>query len=153
MLKILHKGLQFNAPLDTTGFSGDAVADATLASVLALKGGRTASIEAAGVGLCDAAASDHFDGFIINDVAGYSYENKPALASGIVPLITGPCVVVTDQIKAADTFAIGDLVYAAGGADKGLVTKTVPGAGLTAPIGKALSAASAASPELTILVF
>lgn len=155
MLKILHKGIQINAPLDKSGFTGDVQHDASLASVATLIAGRAATVLENGVALADAAEGHTFDGFIINDVAGYFYENKPALASGLVPLSYGNQVVVTDQIKAGDVFKPGDKVYLGSGADAGLLTKTQPtGTGANdAPVGKALSAASAAAPELTVLAY
>jgi hypothetical protein len=152
MLNILYKGINFNAPLDTTGFIGDASVDSALASVTALVSGRLATIRPAGVHLADSANNDQFVGFIINDAAGYFFENKPALASGIVPLSVGPQGVTTDQIDTTKTFAVGDKLYIGNGATAGLVTNVVPGSGNTAVIGIATSTASAAAPELGILV-
>lgn len=154
MLKILHKGIQYNAPLDKTGFTGDVATDAQLASVTSLVAGRLATLGANGVALADAAEGHVFAGFIINDAAGYFMENKPALASGLVPLSIGIQVVVTDQIVSTETFAIGDKLYIGSGANAGKVTKTPPtGAGANVkPIGVAGSTASAAAPELTVIV-
>lgn len=154
MLKILHKGIQFNAPLDKTGFIGDVAVDSALASVTALVAGRLATLGSAGVKLANADAGDTFAGFIINDAAGYFMENKPALASGLVPLSIGAQVVVTDQIVSTETFAIGDKLYIGSATNKGKVTKTAPtGEGAnTKPIGVAGSTASAAAPELTVIV-
>lgn len=154
MLSILHKGIQYNAPLDKTGFTGDVAHDAALASVTALVSGRIATLTATGVALADASDGDIAAGFIINDAAGYFMENKPALASGLIPLSVGNQVVVTDQIVTSETFAIGDLLYIGSDANAGLVTKTVP-VGNDAnknPIGVAGSTASASSPALTVIV-
>jgi len=155
MLKIMHKSIQLNAPLDTTGFTGDLQHDSQLASVQALVGGRVATVGATGAKLADADAGDQPIGFIINDVAGYFMENVPALASGRVPLTHGPVVVVTDQIVTTDTFAVGDKVYLGGTGNKGLLTKTASVAvgGYNRAVGIALSTASAASPELTVAFF
>lgn len=155
MLKILRKGMQVNAPLDQTGFTGDPTKDAALAVVTAIKSGRVAAIGASGVKLANTAdgTEDEFVGFIINDAAGNAWENQPALASGIVPLAAGPCVVITDQIVTTETFAKGDKLYVAGGDNKGLVTKTPETGGNQRLLGIALSAASASAPELEILVF
>lgn len=154
MLKILHKGIQYSAPLDTTGFTGDTSVDSALASVTKLVSGRLATLGANGADLANAAEGDVFAGFIINDAAGYFMENKPALASGLVPLSVGPQVVVTDQIVSSETFAIGDVLYIGSAANAGKVTKTLPtGAGVNAKsIGIAGSTASAAAPELTVIV-
>jgi hypothetical protein len=153
MLQILYKGINFNAPLDTTGFTGNVATDSQLPSVTALVGGRLATLHATGVALADAAAGDEFAGFIINDASGYYFENVPALASGLVPLSVGPQGVITDQIVASDTFAVGDKLYLGSGANKGLVTKVLPVAGgaNTKVIGIAGSTASASAPQLTIL--
>lgn len=150
MLKILHKGFQANLPLDKTGFTGDLEHDAALANVTSIIGGRCLTVKPAGVALCDG-ATDPFVGFAINDAAGYFFENKPALASGIVPVSVGNQVAVSDQIDTTKTFAIGDRVYVGTGAAKGLLTNVAPAAGV-APIGVALSAASAAAPELQFVI-
>jgi hypothetical protein len=152
MLKILYKGINFNAPLDTTGFTGDTSVDSQLPSVTALKSGRLATLHPTGVALADAAAGDTFAGFVINDASGYYFENVPALASGIVPLSTGPQGVITDQIVPTCTFAVGDKLYLGSGANKGLVTNVAPTAGNEASFGVAASTASAAAPELQILI-
>jgi hypothetical protein len=154
MLKILYKGINFNAPLDTTGFTGDTSVDSQLPSVTALKSGRLATLHSTGVALADAAAGDVFNGFIINDASGYYFENVPALASGQVPLSVGPQGVITDQIVATDSFVVGDKLYIGSGANEGLVTKVIPvGVGANvAPFGTAASTASAAAPELQILI-
>lgn len=155
MLSILHKGIQYNAPLDKSDFTGDVDTDSKLAYVQGLVSGRCATITADGVALADAAEGHLFIGFIINDAAGYFFENKPAIASGLVPLSMGNQVVVTDQIVTTETFALGDKLYLGSGANAGLVTKTLPvGAGANVePIGIAGSAASAASPNLTVVCF
>jgi len=150
MLRILHKGIQASFDLDQTGLTGDTEADSKLAYIQSLKGGRLAAIGANGVKLADG-ATDTPLGFIINDAEGYFYENKPALASGKVPLTVGDQIVVTDQIDTSEVFAKGDKLYAGTGAKVGLVTKTAPAAGAKV-IGIATSTASAASPELTIVV-
>lgn len=151
MLKILHKGIQVSIPLNKTGFTGDIATDAALAVVTNLKAGRVAKNSAAGAVLVDGATdSMHGAGFLVNDAAGAFYENKPAFASEKVVISCGAQLVVTDQIDTTETFAIGDKLYVGTAAEVGLITKTSPGAGAEV-IGVAQSAASAASPELTIL--
>lgn len=154
MLKILHKGIHYNAPLDRTGFTGDVSVDASLSSVTSLVSGALATLSSEGVGLADGGAGDAFAGFVINDAAGYFMENKPALASGLLPLSIGPQVVVTDQIVTSETFSIGDKLYLGSGSNKGKVTKSAP-TGATAntqSIGIAGSTASASAPELTVVI-
>jgi len=152
-LIIKHKGIHFNAQLDQTGFTGDVDYDAQLPSVTSLVSGRAAAIGPNGVHLADAANGDTFAGFIINNAAGYFMENKPALASGIVPLSLGNQVAATDQIVPTDVFVAGSKVYLGSGANAGLLTAEVPAAGNTNPIGIAAGPASAAQPILTVIVF
>ncbi len=160
MLKIQHKGIQASIDLNQTGFTGDVAEDSKLAYVQSLKAGRLIAVTPDGAALADGDPAEDATaiGFLINDAEGYFYENKPALASGKVAITVGNCVVVTDQIDTAETFAPGDALYAGTGAKAGLVTKTPITDANTAPtvvsrqIGIALSAASSASPELTIAV-
>jgi hypothetical protein len=152
-LIIKHKGIQFNAQLDQTGFTSDVNYNAQLPSVTGLVSGCAVAIGPNGVHLADAAAGDVFAGFIINDAAGYFMENKPALASGIVPISLGNQVVATDRILTTDVFNPGDKVYLGSGGNKGLLTKEVPVAGNITPVGIAASSASAAAPLLSVIVF
>lgn len=154
MLKILHKGTQYNLAMDETGFTGDHEVDKALAVVTKMKAGRVAAINTLGVGtLADGTPGNnlHPIGFIINDAEGGFFENIPALASKKVPihLINGG-VVVTDQIDVSDTFDEGDPVYAGTGGDIGNVTNNQASGAL--PLGIAASSATAALPDLTILV-
>lgn len=152
MLKILHKGIQISADLDPAKVNLDVEAFAIDTYIQGLKAGCAVTITASGVALADGAAASNkpFVGFLINDTAGYFYENKPALASGKVGVTFGNSVVVTDQIDTTETFAPGDLLYVGTSTEVGLITKTAPTGAVA--IGVALSAASASSPELTIAV-
>jgi hypothetical protein len=155
MLQILYKGINYNAPLDTTGFTGNIAVDSASAYVVSLVGGRLATLHPTGVALANAANNDIFAGFIINNAAGYFFENIPALASGLVPLSVGPQGVITDQIVAGLTFTPGQPLYIGSGGNAGLVTNVqpTPGSGVNSTaFGIAGSAASASSPELTILI-
>lgn len=153
MLKILQKGNQYQLPLDESAFTGDIAVDSALASVTALVSGRVAAVDAAGYCVLadgdDTAGAVPF-GFIINDAAGYFYENKPALASGVVAVTFGNCVVQTDQIDTALTFAPGELLYVGTGAKAGLITNVAPTH--SRPFAISASSASAASPTLTLAV-
>lgn len=153
MLKILGKGNQISLDLDTTAFTGDVAHDSALAGVTELVGGRVVGLTAGGkVQLCDGAVTTtQHVGFLINDAAGYFFENKPAIASGLVSTTFGNCIVVTDQIDTSKTFAAGQKLYAGTGAVKGLLTNVAPDAA-AAVVGIAGSAASAASPELKVFV-
>jgi hypothetical protein len=155
MLKIMHKGIHANLPINKTGLSGIATDDALNAYIQSLKGGRAVTLTSLGVALADAGAGSSFLGFLINDAAGYPYENIPALASGFVSVAYGNCVITTDQINPVEVFDVGDLIYIGSGANAGLVTKIKPaGAGANdKAIGMAYSGASVAAPELSILVF
>lgn len=151
MLKILHKGFQANLPLDPAALTGDVEADSASAYIQGLKGGRLVTVVKHGVNLCDG-ETEEIIGFLVNDAAGYFYENKPALASGLVAVSVGNQLVVTDQIDTTETFGAGDKLYAGKGAKAGLITKTQPAAGVAA-YALALSSASAANPELQLVVF
>ncbi len=153
MLKILNKGIQITAPLDTSDFTGDLETDSKLPYIQGLVGGRLVTITADGVVLADAAEAHTFVGLIINDASGYFMENKPALASGMLAISCGGQMAVSDQIVTSETFAIGDLLYLGSGAKAGLITKTKPEAPATvAPFGIAMSSASLSSPELTFVI-
>ena len=94
------------------------------ANVQAMKAGKIVTIDANGkIKLCDADAGNKSIGVLVNDVAGYHYENIPALASGVVPFMTGGGLIETDQIV-DETVTPGALLYCAGGANAGLFTKT-----------------------------
>lgn len=152
MLKILHKGIQANLDLDKTTLTGDLEADAQSAYVQSLVGGKLVGVDANGVQLADGAdLAATTLGFLVNDAAGYFFENKPALASGKVAATLGNCVVITDQIDTALTFAAGEKLYAGTGANVGKVTNVEPAVG-AAVIGIAGSSASASAPELLIYV-
>jgi len=153
MLNILHRGIQPSFDIDKTGLTGDVEQDLKSAYLANLVSGKLIGLDANGkVQLADGDPANPSQpiGFLILDALGYFFENKPALASGKVAATLGNCVVVTDQIDVAETFAPGDALYAGTGAKVGLVTKT-PVAGGT-QIGIAGSAASAAAPELMIYV-
>jgi len=154
MLKILHSGIQPSFDIDKTGLTGDVEQDLKSAYLNSLVGGRLFGLDANGnVQLADGDPANPAQpiGFLILNATGYFFENKPALASGKVAGTLGNCVVITDQIVTSETFAPGDALYAGTGANVGLVTKTAPAAGAK-QIGIAGSAASAAAPELKILV-
>lgn len=151
MLQILYKGIQYNAAMDMTGFNGDVAHDAALPIVTEKVAGRLGSLNPADgtLQLADG-ATDQPLGFIINDASGYFFENKPAIASGIIPVTFGNCVVITDQIDTDLTFSPGEALYAGTGAKVGLVTN-VPSAPTDKKIGIAGSSASISAPELTVL--
>jgi len=154
MLEIRHRGINVNLDIDQTGMTGDYEADAALAYVVGLKAGRVAGLDSNGKvqladGSADSASVQQLPvGFIINDAAGYFYENKPALASKIVPVIMGNCVIVTDQIDTDQTFVPNEPLYVGTGAKAGLVTNVPSTSGYI--IGVAGSTASSAAPELLI---
>lgn len=111
MLKILHKGIQVNLDLDTTGFTGDVEADTALVAAMGLEAGCLVGINATGkCELSDGlAAAPYVLGFLVNDAVGYFYENKPALASNKLAVTLGNCVVITNKTIAGVT--AGDKLY------------------------------------------
>jgi hypothetical protein len=153
MLQILHKGNQISLDLDTSSFTGDIETDAALAYIQGLDAGRIIGINVSGyAALADGAIANsiHPVGFLINDAAGYFFENKPAIASKKVASTWGNCVIITDQIDTALTFTPSQYVYAGTSTKVGLVTNVPPTN--ARPIGITMSSASSASPNLTILV-
>jgi hypothetical protein len=153
MLQILHKGIQMSLDLDTTSFTGDVEHDAALAYIQGLDAGRIAGINASGyAALADGAIANSIFpiGFIINDAAGYFFENKPAIASKKISVTFGGCVIITDQIDTALTFLPSQYIYAGTSTKVGLITNVQPTN--ARPIGITLSGASSASPNLTIAV-
>lgn len=153
MLKILHKGLQISLDQDQTGFTGVIATDVQLTVVQKMKAGRIAALTSGGLAtLADGVVANGLEpiGFIINDAAGYFFENVPAVASGKIAVTFGPCVVISDQILTSETFAPGDKLYAGTSGNVGLITKTQNGSARL--LGIALSSASSAAPELTLAV-
>lgn len=153
MLNILHKGIQVNLPLDPSEISGTIEESLAKAYVVALDAGVPIAIDGSGnVQLADGVKASNLEpiGFLVNDAAGYFYENRPALASGLVAVTLGNCVIETDKIDTALTFAFGELLYAGTGAKVGMVTN-VEGTGARV-IGIAGSSASSSQTTLKIYV-
>jgi hypothetical protein len=148
-LAFVHKGRTINLPLDVTTLSGNVQTDSTNAYIVSLVAGKVVMLGTNGVELCDGNTMTPI-GFLVNNAAGYFFENIPALASGFVSVARGPeNVVQTDQIDTTLTFNQGDLLYAGTGAKAGLVTNVSPG-GIARLLGIALTPASASSTLLTV---
>lgn len=92
------------------------------ADVTKLKAGKLACIGSDGNVRLAEQDDAQFAGFIVNDVAGYGFENVPAYASGLCPLMVGGGVVDTDQVV-EDDLASGDKLFIAAG----MLTKVDPG--------------------------
>lgn len=155
MLAFQHKGRTFNLPIKTSGLTGDANVDSLSTYIQSLVGGRVVTLTSTGVDLADSmtVTPNQPFGFLVNDAAGYFFENKPALASGLVSVARGPeNAIITDQIDTSLTFAIGDLLYVSTGSKAGLVTNVKPTGTNSNPvlIGIATSTASVSAPQLTI---
>jgi len=148
MLKILYKngcidGNTFE--LDPDIYLGqDALEASDNEEVQALVAGRLATIGTDGyVELADGNPL----GVIVNDAEGRDLYNKPALASGKVPVMFGGGLVETDQVV-EDNIAIGDKLYCGTGDNKGLWTKTASDGAEV--IGVAVSANSASDKTVKI---
>lgn len=156
MLAYQHKGRTVNMPLNVSGLTGDAQVDSSSLYIQGLVGGRFVALTPQGVALADSQTAMQPLGFLVNDAAGYFFENKPALASGLVSVTRGPeNVVITDQIDTSLTFNVGDLLYVGTGPKAGLITNVKPTGGSANPvcIGQASSTASVSAPQLTVLLF
>lgn len=152
-LSFVHKGRTLNLQLDTRTLTGDANADSSSAYIQGLVAGRWVTVTQYGVALADGNTPGRPMGPLVNDAAGYFYENKPALASGLVSAARGTeNVVIVDQIDTSLTFNPGDQLYVGTAAKAGLLTNVAPtGTGANAiVVGVALSAASAAAPSLSV---
>ena len=153
MLQILHKGLQISLDLDTTDFTGVAETDAALTYIQNLDAGCVAGYDTDGYAqLADGAIANEILplGFIINDAAGYFFENKPAIASKKIGITFGNCIIVTNKIDTALTFTPGQKLYCGTSTKIGLVTNVAPTNARC--IGISMSSASSAAPNLTIAV-
>jgi hypothetical protein len=155
-LQILHKGLQLSIPQDQTGFTGNLQTDLALAVVTKMVAGKIVGINsnssngAVGyAGLADGLNPTNSVclpvGVLINDAAGYFFENPPAYASGMLAVLKGPAMIITDQWLAGQTFVAGTPVYAgASGLFTATPTSTPYGEGTAGqPIGIAMNAPAA----------
>jgi len=115
--------------LDGSKLTGDVAEDSRSEYVGQFVGGRLASIGSDGFIKLTEGDKDYAEGFIINDASGYFMENTPALASGIVTVLCGGGVVLTDQVVEED-IAAGDKLYAGKEGNAGLVTKTETGSAI-----------------------
>lgn len=121
MLKILQISDNLDGTtmkLDPAQLSGDAVADITTSYIQGLISGKALTIGADGyVAFADAGTS--VLGLLVDDAKGVAFDNTPALATGLLTVITAG-LVESDQIEGS--FVAGDKVYAKGG----LLTATAP---------------------------
>jgi len=131
--------------LDPSELTGDINVDSRSAYVNQFVGGRLATLDADGyIKLADGATDEFVEGFIINDAAGYEFENTPAIASGKLPLLCGGGLVETDQVV-EDNIKAGDKLYIGTGANAGLLTKVDPtgnGTGIVFAIARGANSAS-----------
>jgi len=115
-------------------------------TILSLEGGKLATIGSDGY--VKLATNGNVMGIIVNDAAGVPLFNKPALASGKVPLMFGGGLIETDQVVEKDIVP-GTPLYCS---DNGKWTKVDP-TGEDANgvvIGVAVSSNSDTSPTLKI---
>lgn len=114
--------------------------------IVALKAGK---VVVAGRDNAPVLATDldaQFAGFLVNDVAGYSFENVPAYASGLAPVMQGGGLVETDQVV-EETIQPGDKLWLAAGMLTNVDPATTPA---TAPF--ALARSSNSATDKTLLV-
>lgn len=142
-IKYIFGAIDGTVDLDPALLVGDVSAFQANATVQGLKGGRLATIGSDGYARL-AVDGDLFAGFIVNDAAGYSFENVPALGSGKLPILIGGGVVETDQVI-QDDIAPGDELWI--GAD-GKLTNVDPTTGPAIAIARSGNSAA----DLTITV-
>ncbi len=123
MLKILQiaDNIDNSLKLDPSQLTGDAVVDMKSTYVRGFQAGLAATIGSNGFAKISGAA-DSVLGLIVNDAEGFAHENTPAIASGIVPVLTGG-LVWSDQV--AGDVQSGAKVYVV---DGGKVSATAPSA-------------------------
>jgi hypothetical protein len=114
-------------------------------AILSLKAGKLATIGSDGNIRLAQAADGKFAGFIVNDAAGYSFENVPAYASGKVPLMIGGGVVESDMVV-EDDLVSGDRLYIADGE----LTKVDPSTDGSAPVFAIVKVGNAGRTDKTI---
>lgn len=118
--------------INPSNLAGDLGTVRASTAIQALKGGRLATIGADGY-VKLAVDGDSKAGFIINDAAGYEFENAPAIASGKLTLLVAGGLVETDQVV-EDNIKAGDKLYIGTGGNAGLLTKVDPTAGKTGTV-------------------
>jgi len=152
MLQFLHRGRTINLAIDTRTLTGNVQTDVTNAYILSMKGGSLVAYGTNGLELADNNVAGYPPmGFLVNDMAGYFFENSPALGSGLAAVARGSeNVIITDQIDTSLTFNVGDLLYASTSTKAGLLTNVAPSNVYNFVVGIALTSASLASPDLTV---
>lgn len=124
MLNILYINgtIDTEYSLDPALLEKDSLSFQQDATVAALNAGKLITVGANGfVKLCDG-ASEIALGTLVNDAAGYGFENIPALASGKTPALQGGGTVETDQVV-EDDIVPGTKLYCN---DAGMFTKVDP---------------------------
>ena len=147
MLRILYVyGAQDTTlPLDQTSFTGDPMVDRLLTYIQNLDAGCCVQQDTSGyIALADGSRATYYrgiEGVIINDAAGNEFENWPALASGLVPVVTLGLIETDKVVETNITY--GTILYAGTSTNVGLFTSTAPQSGVLVPAGVARSANSA----------
>ena len=155
MLQVSQKGtFQASLPLNTTGFTTDAVANSKLAYVAALVSGIAVGLDTNGdIQIHDGTAdltNSTFMGFLLLNASGEDYGNRSSMAESsykVGVIMKGGCQINTDQIGVA-TVNPGDLLYINA---VGKVTNVK--ATSEAVIGVAIEGATTASPNLEMLLY
>lgn len=148
--------------MDQTGFTGNLQTDLALTVVTKMVAGRVAGLNidttngATGyAGLADGVISTSKTfpiGFIINDAAGYYFENPAAYASGMIAVLKGPAMILTDQWDTATTtITVGAPVFVGTSLKVGLLTPTGT-IGTNTLVGIAMNTVTVASPNLQLLL-
>lgn len=124
MLKVLYKNGSIDGntfELDPALYEGlDPMESALGDLVMSLVGGKLATIGADGF-VALAVAEGNINGVIVNDASGVPLFNKPAMASGKVPLMFGGGLIITDQVV-EDNIVAGAKLYCGSGVSAGLWT-------------------------------
>lgn len=145
MLKILYVvGPQDTTiPINPAHITGVHATDRASANLTKFVAGRMVTVGTDGYAtLTDGSHATLYrgtEGVIINDAIGNDFENWPALASGVLPVMKG--LIETDQVVETD-LAPGDILYAGTSSNVGLFTNTAPQSGVLVVVGVARSSNS-----------
>lgn len=151
MIDIRHLiGKVDSVPVDPSALTGDPIVDNASAFLLSIIGGGLASVDENGYVAVADGATDAVIGVFTNDGVANPLDNSPVVASGLVGVLIGGGLIVTDQVVDTNVNA-GDYLYAGTTTNVGKFTKVAP-AETSAIVGIARSKNSAQDKSLLVQV-